>query len=124
MLQAFLHLARAKYSMGVHRVSSANFDAHLEASTLISVSKDPPSFSLLPPGKGVLKRSMHEPEQATGEACEEARCPEDSAGAPCIGSSMICILHIAMLSDACCVHAQAPSRHHNQQASSRSTATA
>ena len=57
MLQAYLCLARAKYGMGVHSVNSTRFDAHLEASTLVSVSKDPPSFSVLPAGKGVLRRA-------------------------------------------------------------------
>ena len=49
LLQAYFELARARYAMGVHSVSPAQFASQLEASTTVSVgngNSDTP-FSLL-----------------------------------------------------------------------------
>lgn len=55
-MQAYLSLARARYSMGSHRVSSSQFGGHMEASTLVSISSDPLELTLVKLGKGVRRK--------------------------------------------------------------------
>jgi hypothetical protein len=101
LLQAYLCLARARYGMGVHSVSSTKFDAHLEASTLISVSTDPPSFSLLPPGKGVLRRAAgnRATEEDAGSLPND--CSQDIAGVLCPMACTAIASHACMQTDKC-----------------------
>jgi len=48
-LQAFFCLAKARYAMGSHRIGTSQFDAHMLATTLLSLEPglDGPQYSVL-----------------------------------------------------------------------------
>ena len=60
LLQAYFELARARYAMGIHSVSPAQFASQLEASTIVNVgsSNSDTPFSLLGEEQGESLRDM------------------------------------------------------------------
>ena len=57
--------------MGAHRVSSSQFDSHLEASKLIGVSASQPHVYSLVPGSHTLASGKSRPTEGAVEQTEE-----------------------------------------------------